>query len=105
MIQTMSLIEELRSDACQCGRAKKAGRPFCLPCFRVLPAAVQKGLYRRIGRGYEAARMRADAFFDGGSTDGEGDEKRAPGQGRELRVEKAVSVSEGGETGPPSVAG
>ncbi|MDM4015836.1 hypothetical protein [Roseiconus lacunae] len=62
-IRSSSLVAELRRDQCQCGNAKKAGRPFCLPCFRTLPASVQNGLYRRIGRGYERARQRAQDYF------------------------------------------
>lgn len=65
MIQEISLVDELRAEQCRCQAAKKVGRPFCFDCFKSLPAAVQQGLYRRIGRGYEAARMRAETFFEG----------------------------------------
>jgi len=48
-------VEELQSDECACGRAKKPGFSFCYTCYRTLPFDLQRALYKRVREGYEAA--------------------------------------------------
>lgn len=48
-------LKELRSTTCACEREKAPYRSFCARCFRALPGDLQRGLYRRMGDGYEEA--------------------------------------------------
>lgn len=102
--QEFSFMAELRADVCRCGAAKRAGRPFCFDCFRILPADVQKGLYRRIGRGYEGARVKAERFFPQGDDDGDGNEGRQDGPRRVVRGKAAFTGSPGGKASPTQFA-
>lgn len=56
-------LYELQSEECQCGRAKKPGRSFCYKCYSSLPRETQRGLYSRIGAGYEEAYEEAVAWL------------------------------------------
>lgn len=56
------LAEELRSEKCFCGQKKMPGFTFCGRCYHRLPRWIQKGLFRRMGDGYEQARKRAEEF-------------------------------------------
>ena len=49
----------LKSDLCLCGKRKNPRRSFCPYCFRALPDAMKAALYRKVGRGYEAAFQEA----------------------------------------------
>lgn len=58
------LIRELRGSRCRCGASKQPDRTFCGPCYRALPESLQKGLYKRVGRGYENCYTSAAAYLD-----------------------------------------
>ena len=46
----------LSSETCGwCGKAKERRRAFCLNCYLWLPSVMQRGLWRRIGSGFEEA--------------------------------------------------
>ena len=49
------LLEELKSEECQCGNPKKSGNSFCYRCYSSLPSHLQRSLYRNFGNGYEEA--------------------------------------------------
>lgn len=57
-------FEELRSEECQCGRAKKRGWALCHKCYSSLPHEMQIALYRQIGDGYEEAYEEAVAWLN-----------------------------------------
>ena len=46
-------FKELMSNGCLCGRTKSKGKSFCFRCYKALPQEMQRGLYLRIGEGYE----------------------------------------------------
>lgn len=48
-------FNELMSNQCACGKAKKSGRSFCYGCFIALSRDLRQALYQRIGGGYEEA--------------------------------------------------
>ena len=41
-------FDELISEECLCGKAKKRQHSFCYSCYRELPGDMQKALYSRI---------------------------------------------------------
>lgn len=45
----------LASNECQCGEKKKPGWALCWSCFQSLPQEVKKGLYQKVGAGFEQA--------------------------------------------------
>lgn len=59
-----ALVAELRSARCRCGFPKVPARTFCGPCYWALPRGLQKGLYKKLGRGYETAYAGAAAYLD-----------------------------------------
>ncbi len=56
-------INELKSEECFCERQKKPKRSFCFRCYKALPANIKKGLWSRIGDGYEDAYDEAMNFL------------------------------------------
>lgn len=50
---------ELMGNGCQCGNEKKPGFALCFGCYKRLPVEMQKGLYHRLGKGYEQAYEKA----------------------------------------------
>lgn len=57
-------LSELKSEECQCGKAKKSGKSFCYHCFKNLPDDFQKDLYLPIGGGYEEAYENSVKFLE-----------------------------------------
>jgi hypothetical protein len=55
----------LLSLQCECGRVKLSGQSFCRTCYRALPIALRRPLYRRMGAGYEEALDAARRFLKG----------------------------------------
>jgi hypothetical protein len=53
------MIIELTETRCCCGEPKPVKRSFCPRCYYVLPHAMRKNLYNRIGEGYETAYLAA----------------------------------------------
>ena len=49
------ILGDLGSTRCRCGGAKKARRSVCGGCWSLLTEAEQRALYKRFGKGYEAA--------------------------------------------------
>lgn len=45
----------LASEECLCDQTKERGKAFCYRCYRELPTAMQRSLYRPLGLGFEAA--------------------------------------------------
>lgn len=45
-------INVLESEECQCGKWKRVKMAFCYSCFKSLPGAMQRDLYRRLGDGF-----------------------------------------------------
>lgn len=56
--------DELMSNGCACGKAKKRKQSFCYFDFKSLPDDMQKALYRPIGNGYEEAYDEAVAYLE-----------------------------------------
>jgi len=48
-------VKVLAGEECQCDRPKNRGKAFCYRCFRELPTAMQRALYRPLGLGFEQA--------------------------------------------------
>ena len=48
-------VKTLASEECLCDRPKKRGKAFCYRCYRELPTAMQRALYRPLGLGFEEA--------------------------------------------------
>ena len=59
------LLLELLGFACRYGRVKVPRQTFCAECYRALPVAMQRALYRRFGQGYEEAYAAAVAYLRG----------------------------------------
>jgi len=57
-------LQELRSDACACGKPKKPDYSFCYSCYMKLPFSMRQDLYQEIGNGYEAAYEAAIKWLD-----------------------------------------
>ena len=57
-------FDELISEECLCGKAKKRQYSFCYSCYRELPGDMQKALYGRIGEGYEEAFEEAVKYLE-----------------------------------------
>lgn len=62
--EQMAMLAELRQNICYCHKPKRPHQTLCRPCFLSLPAAMQRSLYQRIGRGYESAYTSAKNFLD-----------------------------------------
>jgi hypothetical protein len=54
---------ELASNECWCGKRKQGGRAFCFKCYVRLPEDLRAGLYRKLGKGFEAAYEAAYQFL------------------------------------------
>jgi len=54
-ISMKEAIAILMSTECDCGKSKPAKQVFCAACYRLLPKALQKRLYLKIGAGFEEA--------------------------------------------------
>lgn len=50
---------ELAGIKCRCGSVKKPAQTFCRQCYFLLSPQERHDLYKRIGRGYEAAYVAA----------------------------------------------
>lgn len=57
-------LKELKSDECQCGRAKKPKNALCFFCYSSLPEDMKADLWKPIGRGYEAAYEAAVKYLN-----------------------------------------
>jgi len=57
-------VQALNDEECQCGRPKVPGNAFCYICYKSLPDHLQKGLYRNLGDGFEAAYEEASLWLD-----------------------------------------
>jgi hypothetical protein len=56
----MSALRELQATTCaNCRGPKRSSNSFCLPCYKQLPAQVQRDLYKGFGEGY--AQIYAEA--------------------------------------------
>jgi hypothetical protein len=49
----------LRGNRCSCHKIKVVKQAFCGDCFHALPPAMQKALYKRLGKGFEQAYQAA----------------------------------------------
>ncbi len=54
-IEQLRLLEELKGTSCLCGGTKQPRSSVCFGCWGKLPRKIQRGLYQRIGQGYEEA--------------------------------------------------
>lgn len=50
-----TILTDLRSKTCRCGRTKAPRRSVCRSHWQLLNKAEQNALYRRFGNGYEEA--------------------------------------------------
>lgn len=55
----------LKSNECQCGKAKKPRFAFCYSCFQKLPAIYKRGLYSSINDGFPEAYEAAHRYLQG----------------------------------------
>ena len=62
--ETVRLVAELRGDQCRCGMGKPSGRTFCLTCYRQLPPALRRSLYRLLDEGYIEAYAAAVEYLE-----------------------------------------
>lgn len=46
-----------------CSGAKRSRNAFCLPCYRLLPAALKSSLWKRFGSGFEEAYQACLSWF------------------------------------------
>ena len=53
--ETTSLLRELISEKCRCGRSKRSRNTFCSQCFYSLTKDQQNALYRKMNEGYQEA--------------------------------------------------
>ena len=58
------LTAELAGLRCRCGGVKMFRQTFCRRCYRLLPRAIAKALYKRMGEGYEDAYAAACAHLE-----------------------------------------
>lgn len=56
---------ELMGNGCWCGDSKKPGFALCFKCYNRLPVELQKGLYRKLGNGYEQGYEEAVSWLAG----------------------------------------
>jgi hypothetical protein len=56
-------LNDLRSERCRCGEAKSPKQSLCAKCYFLLPNAMRRGLYLRLGKGYEKAYTKALEFL------------------------------------------
>lgn len=59
----VEILRDLAGDTCQCGTAKSRNNSFCIHCWRRLPEKLKKGLYRRLGQGYEEGFLAAREYL------------------------------------------
>jgi len=45
-------VRELADPFCFCGASKEPNKSFCRRCFFLLPAKLQRGLYKMLSEGY-----------------------------------------------------
>ena len=55
MQDRLFILDQFKSEGCQCGRAKKPKYAFCYRCYSSLPRHMQQALWLPFGHGYEAA--------------------------------------------------
>jgi hypothetical protein len=48
-------VKLLGQQLCACGAAKVRKTAFCGSCYHALPDELRQGLWRKIGKGFEAA--------------------------------------------------
>jgi hypothetical protein len=56
-------INTLAAKVCQCGQPKVRRTALSGACFAQLPGPIQRGLWHKIGRGFEAGYERAMEFL------------------------------------------
>lgn len=61
--RVLELVKILRGRVCRCGKAKAPRTAFCGECYHALPANLATGLWKRIGRGFEAAYAAAEEWL------------------------------------------
>jgi hypothetical protein len=44
-----TVMRDVGGESCRCGKAKKAGRPFCSACYFALPEWYQRRAFRIAG--------------------------------------------------------
>lgn len=59
------ILDEIKSDECQCGKPKQPGRAFCFRCYGELPDELRRGLYLRAGTGLVEAYEEAFKYLTG----------------------------------------
>ena len=59
-----SLLKELMGTDCRCGASKNSANTFCSKCYYRLPVEMRKGLFQRMGGGYEEAYAVAVEFLE-----------------------------------------
>ncbi len=62
---TEAAINALSAKVCRCGQPKPRRTAFCGSCYAQLTDELRRGLWRKIGRGFEAAYEAAVKFLEG----------------------------------------
>lgn len=55
VVSVLNILDMLQGDTCVCCLYKPRGRSHCPDCYKTLPPAEQRALYRRFRHGYEEA--------------------------------------------------
>lgn len=63
-MESNEIFEIFLGTRCQgCGRAKRTHQAFCSMCYRHLPGALRKSLWKRFGNGFEEAYQGSLSWF------------------------------------------
>lgn len=65
IVTVLNILDMMQGDTCVCGAYKPRGRSHCPDCFKALPPAQQKALYRRFRQGYEEAFLNSLSWLIG----------------------------------------
>lgn len=63
-MESFAIFEAFTGTVCAgCSDPKQKRNAFCLPCYRLLPSALQKCLWKRFGSGFEEAYQASLSWF------------------------------------------
>lgn len=65
LLKPLEILDMLQSRKCVCGHVKEPMKSHCWECYQSLPPEKRKALYRRFGKGYEAAFLDSLQFLVG----------------------------------------
>jgi hypothetical protein len=63
-VESREIFEAFMGTHCAgCNGAKRSHGAFCLPCYRLLPNALKRSLWKRFGNGFEEAYQASLSWF------------------------------------------